>query len=120
LRAKQLKLPQQQAKNLRVYGSKPTGPEKGTCATVLERGMKKLFKMPPSKVRTTHSTVGSIASTEHAHARTDVSIFTSMFGEDWDLINRIAADPAHEFHNLVKDLLKLISNKGSMKFKEAR
>jgi hypothetical protein len=43
-----------------------------------------------------------------------------MFGEDWDLINRIAADPAHEFHNLVKDLLKLISNKGSMKFKEAR
>jgi hypothetical protein len=36
------------------------------------------------------------------------SVFTLFFGEDWDLISRIAADPAHELHNLVKDLLKLV------------
>ena len=54
------------------------------------------------------------------HVRIDVPIMTTMFGEDWDLMNRIAADPAHEFHNLVKDMLKLWSNVGSMRFKEAR
>jgi hypothetical protein len=30
-----------------------------------------------------------------------VSVFTAFFGESWDLISRIAADPAHELHNLV-------------------
>lgn len=48
----------------------------------------------------------------------DVSVFTTTFGLDWDLIERCAADPAHEFHNLVKDLLHLLLNKGNMAIKQ--
>lgn len=38
----------------------------------------------------------------------DVSVFHEFFGEDWDIINRIACDPAHELQNLVRDLLALV------------
>ena len=38
----------------------------------------------------------------------DVSVFHEFFGEDWDIINRIACDPAHELQNLVKDMLALV------------
>jgi hypothetical protein len=47
-----------------------------------------------------------------------VPVFTKYFGEDWDLISRIATDPAHEFQNLVLDLLDLICNEGKMKLKD--
>ena len=47
----------------------------------------------------------------------DNSVFTEILGEEWDLIMRVAVDPAHEFHNLVKDILSLIVNKGSMALK---
>ena len=46
------------------------------------------------------------------------SVFMKHFGSDWDMIKRIACDPAHQFYNLVKDLLALIGNFGSMKSKE--
>ena len=46
------------------------------------------------------------------------SVFMKFFGPDWDMIKRIACDPAHQFYNLVKDLLALIGNFGSMQFKE--
>lgn len=49
-----------------------------------------------------------------------VSVFCEFFGESWDMINRIAFDPAHEFHNLVKDLIALVTNVGSMHFKPKR
>ena len=48
----------------------------------------------------------------------DVSPFIRFLGDDQDLINRIALDPAHEFHNLVKDYLMLICDQGKMKLKE--
>jgi hypothetical protein len=38
----------------------------------------------------------------------DVSVFHEFFGADWDIINRIACDPAHELQNLVKDMLALV------------
>jgi hypothetical protein len=47
-----------------------------------------------------------------------VSVFTERFGVEWDMINRIATDPAHEFHNLVKDMIALIANIGNMTFTE--
>jgi hypothetical protein len=47
----------------------------------------------------------------------DVPTMHEFFGSDWDMMNRVAADPAHEFHNLVKDLLGLICNKGKMSLK---
>lgn len=47
----------------------------------------------------------------------DNSVFTEILGEEWDLMMRVAVDPAHEFHNLVKDILSLIVNKGSMALK---
>jgi hypothetical protein len=49
----------------------------------------------------------------------EVPAFTKMFGEQWDLINKIATDPAHEFQNLILDLLALLCNAGSMKLKTA-
>ena len=49
-----------------------------------------------------------------------VSVFTEFFGEDWDMIRRIAIDPAHEFYNLVKDLLALVLSLKSMAFKPKR
>ena len=47
----------------------------------------------------------------------DESVFMKFFGPDWDMIKRIAVDPAHQFYNLVKDYLALIGNYGSMKLK---
>jgi hypothetical protein len=47
----------------------------------------------------------------------DNSVFTELLGEEWDLIMRVAADPAHELYNLVKDILSLICNKGNMSLK---
>lgn len=38
----------------------------------------------------------------------DVSVFHEFFGADWDIISRIACDPAHELQNLVKDMLALV------------
>ncbi len=49
---------------------------------------------------------------EFEEAFKSVSAFTEFFTEEWDLILRIAADPAHEFFNLVKDMLKLICSLG--------
>lgn len=48
----------------------------------------------------------------------DESVFRKFFGDDWDMIKRIACDPSHQFYNLVKDLLALVGNYGNMKFKE--
>jgi hypothetical protein len=45
----------------------------------------------------------------------DESVFMKYFGDDWDMIKRIAVDPAHQFYNLVKDYLALIIDYGSMK-----
>ena len=47
----------------------------------------------------------------------DNSVFTEILGEEWDLLMRVAADPAHELYNLVKDILSLICNKGNMSLK---
>jgi hypothetical protein len=47
----------------------------------------------------------------------DNSVFTEILSEEWDLIMRVAADPAHELYNLVKDILSLICNKGNMSLK---
>ena len=49
-----------------------------------------------------------------------VSVFIEFFGEDWDMIRRIAIDPAHEFYNLVKDLLALVLSLKGMAFKPNR
>ena len=47
----------------------------------------------------------------------DVSVFMKFLGDDWDMIKRIACDPAHQYYNLVKDMLALIGNYGQMQFK---
>jgi hypothetical protein len=49
-----------------------------------------------------------------------VGAFSEFFGEEWDMIKRIAIDPAHELHNLVKDLLALMQSASSMDFKPKR
>ena len=49
-----------------------------------------------------------------------VSVFQRFFGPNWDMIRRIAVDPAHELHNLVKDMLGLILSDGAMDFKPKR
>jgi hypothetical protein len=41
-------------------------------------------------------------------------------GTNWDIIRRIANDPAHAFSNLCKNLLGLICSRGMMKWKPAR
>ena len=46
-----------------------------------------------------------------------VSFLNEFLSLDWDLMNRVTTDPAHEFHNLVKDLLSLLCNKGNMAFR---
>ena len=48
----------------------------------------------------------------------DEAVFFKYFGEDWDMIKRIAVDPAHQFHNLVKDYLALILDLDSKKFRQ--
>jgi hypothetical protein len=48
----------------------------------------------------------------------DVSVFLKYFPDDWDMISRVAADPAHQFYNLVKDLLALLTNSGNMSLKK--
>jgi hypothetical protein len=63
---------------------------------------------------------GRYAAQVEADSFKDVSVFTELFTEDWDMMNRVAADPAHEFHNLVKDILSLICNKGNMALKAKR
>ena len=49
-----------------------------------------------------------------------ISPFLRFFGFKWDMIARIVIDPAHEFHNLVKDLLALMNCVSSMQFKPKR
>jgi hypothetical protein len=49
-----------------------------------------------------------------------VSVFVKFFGKDWQMIKRIAMDPSHELHNLVKDMLALILSVKSMDFKAKR
>lgn len=56
--------------------------------------------------------------TSKEEAFKDVSVFNEIFTVDWDLFDRIAADPAHEFHNLVVDMLSVLCNKGSMSLKK--
>lgn len=43
------------------------------------------------------------------------SVFHKFF-TDWDMISRIACDPAHQFYNLVKDYLALIGDCDKFKF----
>jgi hypothetical protein len=47
----------------------------------------------------------------------DEAVFFKYFGEDWDMIKRIAVDPAHQFTNLVKDYLALVLDLDSKKFR---
>ena len=47
----------------------------------------------------------------------DEAVFFKYFGDDWDMIKRIAVDPAHQFSNLVKDYLALILDLDSKKFR---
>ena len=47
----------------------------------------------------------------------DEAVFFKYFGDTWDMIKRIAVDPAHQFHNLVKDYLALILDLDSKKFR---
>lgn len=49
-----------------------------------------------------------------------VSAFIKFFGPDFNIIPRIVIDPAHEMHNLVKDVLGLWLNVGGMEFKPKR
>jgi hypothetical protein len=49
-----------------------------------------------------------------------VSVFQKFFGKHWDMIGRIAVDPAHEMHNLVRDMLGLLLSEGAMDFKKKR
>ena len=49
-----------------------------------------------------------------------VSVFQRFFGPNWDMIRRVAVDPAHELHNLVKDMLGLLLSDGAMDFKPKR
>ena len=49
-----------------------------------------------------------------------MSPFHELFGYTWDMIMRIAFDPAHEFGNLGKDLLGLINNKDKMRWTNSR
>jgi len=48
----------------------------------------------------------------------DVTVFFKYCGEDWDLVKRIACDPAHTFCNLAKDCLALLNNSGNMSLKK--
>ena len=47
----------------------------------------------------------------------DEAVFFKYFGDDWDMIKRIAVDPSHQFSNLVKDYLALILDLDSKKFR---
>ena len=47
----------------------------------------------------------------------DEAVFFKYLGEDWDMIKRIAVDPAHQFYNLIKDYLALILDLDSKKFR---
>ncbi len=48
----------------------------------------------------------------------DVSVFFKYFPH-WDMVNRIACDPAHQFYNLIKDFLALIGDYNNMSLKQA-
>jgi hypothetical protein len=48
----------------------------------------------------------------------DVTVFFKYCGEDWDLVKRLACDPAHTFCNLAKDCLALLNNSGNMSLKK--
>ena len=70
-----------------------------------------------TKARIPRGFVGEVKRTVEREPFKDVSVFMKFFGDDWDMIERIACDPAHQFYNLVKDLLALVGNYGSMSFK---
>lgn len=61
-----------------------------------------------------HGSKARLKQAEFEERFKDISVFTEFFGVEWDLISRIAADPAHEFHNLVKDMIKLICGLGRL------
>ena len=60
--------------------------------------------------------VGEVNAIREREPFKDVSVFMKLHGLDWDMIRRIACDPAHQFYNLVKDLLSLTTNFGPHKF----
>lgn len=82
-------------------------------ATIIGKASQRATKRLANK----SMTAGEYQKHMQATSFKDVSVFTTIFGEDWDLIHRIATDPAHELYNLVKDLLGLMCNSGSMQFK---
>ena len=70
-----------------------------------------------TRARIPRGFVGEVKKTVEREPFKDVSVFMKFFGDDWAMIHRIASDPAHQFYNLVKDLLALVGNYGSMSFK---
>jgi hypothetical protein len=60
--------------------------------------------------------VGQVNAIREREPFKDVSVFMKLHGLNWDMIRRIACDPAHQFYNLVKDLLSLTTNFGPHKF----
>ncbi len=57
-----------------------------------------------------------LAETEYDEPFKDVSAFMKFF-PNWNMVDRIACDPAHQFYNLVKDFLALIGDFGTMALK---
>ena len=53
----------------------------------------------------------------HQEPFKDEAVFFKYFGDDWNMIKRIAVDPAHQFYNLIKDYLALILDLDSKKFR---
>jgi len=65
------------------------------------------------KEKPTRGLITRLKETTEREPFKDVSPFVEFF-TDWDMIRRIAVDPAHQFYNLAKDILALTNNRSNM------
>ena len=81
-------------------------PPKMTTEKAVQQG--EAMRDAKQKLQNKSMTKTAFEALQKEMAFKDVSVFHEFFGADWDIISRIACDPAHELQNLVKDMLALV------------
>ena len=93
---------------------KMTTEEAKTSGAKTARLANELKDFRNQKKKPTRGLITKLKETTEREPFKDVSPFVEFFGLDWDMVRRIAVDPAHQFYNLAKDILALTGNRSNM------
>ena len=99
-------------------GRKIFKPANMTTAKAIKSG--RTVERAIARAKTGSMTAKALKETVRQEPFKGVSVFIDFFGENWQMIKRIAMDPAHELYNLVKDILALVLSVKAMNFKPKR